>query len=1592
MKKTNIWKLLVLTVLVISLCLPFAGCKETPAEEPGQTTTVPTTDPVPEQTDPEPSETQPQETDPEPVILQAGTMSKHMKGKNGDAGIYFMMEPNEIPADSSWETEFRPTSKNAVQLFRNGEVYDIGTTAAGMIIKYSDTEYYLKLEQWLLKDYFPIRDGDILKIEGIFRNAAIDVMFQIETSYIQVSEGLVFFSTEYPEGSGVNVKYVGNPTSHPNGKTSDGIYFKLEKNSVPYDDWTIEYSPATESAVQLIRDGKTYNIGNKAAGTIVKYSDTEYYLKLEQWIIKDFYPIRDGDVIVLNGKFVNSGVSTVFSISKTYISINEGLLTFSTEYPTESGVEAQVIPTMLEHPNGFTGTGLYFKAAEANTLPYDGWLVEYFPREAGCIKLIRGDETYDIANVDAGTIVKYSDTEYYFKLEQWMYRNYYPFVDGDILVVEGKFVNAGLAGLMEIGKTYITFSGGMAYFSTEYPTGPVGPTRIQGGTMSSHPDGWKSDANGGLYFKLDANDAPFATDWSLRYVPTTTGAIKLIRNGVTTDVANTGAEMLVKYGEDSYYMEFWPISMKPIVEGDTLVIEGSFVNAANNVVLVIDKTYVTIENGQPVFTTEASSVIEAGHMQPHANGWNTSNNEGLYFKLNANEVPYDGWNTEYEPVSAASIKLIRGEETYNIGIPGRGTVVKYSDTEYYLKLVAWTIGEYAPIVPGDVLIVEGEFKNADNGVTFNISRTVITVGENYELTFTDEENVDGTIQAGVMSSHPNGWNTQNNKGMYFTLASNEVPYSDQWDVFYYPTTAENIKLIRDGETVNIAQTDREFIVKFEDTGYYLKLEKWTIGDYFPLVSGDVLMVEGNFTNQVSGVTFNISKTYITIGDNYSLSFSETAPEQKPEGDGSVAVNGFKPHSTNGFNTGSMDGLYCVADANTAPFDGWTIEYTPVEASGYRLVRGDETFDIGIPGRGTLVKFSENEYYLKFGWCVGDYANTVTVGDQLIVEGKWRQNTGGDAVLDIARTVITIGEGYTLTFETEFTEPEDPDVTDPENDGALQPHFEKGLQLSGVETLIYAVMEPNSGVHNGWETEYTPVEAAGLRLVREGETYEIGNPGQGTLVKYSETEYCLKLAPWTVTGGHLPLRAGDQVIVAGAYTGREGTACEGSTITIAQTIITYNADGTVTFDSAETEPENHGPMAAHSVNGWTATGGLYFTMAANDMPYNDWNIRYTPTAESNVKLIRGGQTYDVAHTQRETIVKFSETEYYYEFWTLDTYKPIVAGDVLIVEGDFVNTASGATLQIAKTTITIHSDGTATFQSEVAEPEDPEVTEPEATEPEATQPDITGLVMKAWDEKAWNTGSNGGFWFTMDANDIPADETWVLEYTPVSADVLKLVRNGETVNIAIPGRGTFIKANDAEYYLKLEWNIGDYANAITVGDQIIVEGDFTNATNGVTFTVKKTTVTIGENYALTFDSEDSEPEDDAIQVGNMTENSGGITDGIIYFSLPDNDLPSSLTKSDFRPENAGVIKLIRDGVTYEIADPQVKTVVKQTASKYRLLRSALTMTLQSGDILVVEGKFTGGNTDQEAVYTISIGKTYIFIGDGVVTFSTELPAEE
>lgn len=115
----------------------------------------------------------------------------------------------------------------------------------------------------------------------------------------------------------------------------DGLYFCLWANEVPYGaDWDVEYIPTTPETVKVVRDGVTYNVGNPAAGTLVKYSNTEYFLKFEKWVIgEEVFPIQDGDVIIVEGDFVakdGSGWTLSFEPNYCMVVVSADLTRFST--------------------------------------------------------------------------------------------------------------------------------------------------------------------------------------------------------------------------------------------------------------------------------------------------------------------------------------------------------------------------------------------------------------------------------------------------------------------------------------------------------------------------------------------------------------------------------------------------------------------------------------------------------------------------------------------------------------------------------------------------------------------------------------------------------------------------------------------------------------------------------------------------------------------------------------------------------------------------------------------------------------------------------------------------------------------------------------------------------------------------------------------------------------------------------------------------------------------------------------------------------------------------------------------------------------
>lgn len=149
---------------------------------------------------------------------------------------------------------------------------------------------------------------------------------------------------------------------------------------------------------------------------------------------------------------------------------------------------------------------------------------------------------------------------------------------------------------------------------------------------------------------------------------------------------------------------------------------------------------------------------------------------------------------------------------------------------------------------------------------------------------TDPEPTDAPANYSViekLNKHENGWvqNTWGNGsyGVYFNAKSNEAPYSEGENYVYYrPVSEDCILLVRDGETYELGNPFFDFLHKESRTAYYLRLEEWMVSDYFPIVNGDMIIVEGDFINEDNGHTIHINKAYITFAGDMAK-FSQTDP-------------------------------------------------------------------------------------------------------------------------------------------------------------------------------------------------------------------------------------------------------------------------------------------------------------------------------------------------------------------------------------------------------------------------------------------------------------------------------------------------------------------------------------------------------------------------------------------------------------------------------------------------------------------------------------------------------------------------------------------
>ena len=955
-----------------------------------------------------------------------------------------------------------------------------------------------------------------------------------------------------------------------------GFYFTMDKNDIPLNEdvdedgnslaWSNTFAPTADDCIVIIRGEDEIHVGIPENAVLVKYSETGYYLKTasgEEKLLAD--ALKPGDVIVIRGDFTNG--NTTFTVAESLIFVGEdGSLTI--EAVPESGVvmlsDGTTIDVTISSSTGNiapTKSGIYFEAP-ANDAPYEtGWTLEYKPVSEGCVKVIRGGKEISIGNVERGTIVKYGEGNYFLKTDTWtLGQTFGTLQEGDILVIGGQF-KAPDGTILNLATSYITVGAETATFSPEAPSTPSEPGKSYDVTISSST-GNIAPTKSGIYFEAPANDASYETDWTLAYNPVSADCVKVIRGGKEIVIGNVERGTIVKYGEGNYFLktDTWTLGQTfgTLQEGDVLVISGQF-KAPDGTILNLATSYITVGAETATFSPEAPSTpsepgksydvtisSSTGNIAADGNGVKS----GIYFEAPANDASYEtDWTLAYNPVSADCVKVIRGGKEIVIGNVERGTIVKYGEGNYFLKTDTWTLGQtFGTLQEGDILVIGGQFQ-APDGTILNLTTSYITVGTNtadFSTTMPEPAPEPTVVNAGAMQADSRG---KSSEGLYFKLSANDAPFNPDWTESYTPASADCIKLIRDGKTYSIGNIAAGTIIKYSETEYYLKTEKWMMSDFYPIRDGDILLVEGNFTDAKGETVLSFSSNYISM-EYGSATFSETYPDgsafNKVE-TGMMGEDSWKD-ITNGVS-------FTLADNQAPGNPDWSLMYTPATESCIQLVRDGVTYNVAIPGRGTIVKFDDNRYYIKAdNWAMGDYA-PLREDDVLIVSGDFVNSENG-YVLSIPTNYIGIYWERPYFYDTMPTEKPAKPVTEKPSasrgaaaktakDWTTFEQYavtklekdERGRTPTGI---YFRSAENDAPFKEDWTALYSPVDSACVKLIRDGVVYEIGIPGRGTIVKFGSAEFYLKTETWNL-GEYMPLQEGDVLVLEGEFESQEEEA-------------------------------------------------------------------------------------------------------------------------------------------------------------------------------------------------------------------------------------------------------------------------------------------------------------------------------------------------------------------------------------------------------------------------------------------------------------------
>ena len=788
-------------------------------------------------------------------------------------------------------------SADCVKLIKSGSdtVYNIGAltehgTSDGILVSHNGTELILRNSQWNLNcttygdnAIAPLAYGDTIIVGGNF--TANGVVFHISTTYItKDADGYIHCSETFETGDFT-------PSA-----TTGGFYLDAEYKCYDESGWHQFYADSAGN-VKMFRNGSVYNIGElntnlTSDGILVNRNGNRLFFQHSQWMLNcsgnsGLSPMQAGDVIYIGGNFTTSA-GNVLHVKPTYIYMDgQGNLT------TADGYNVGTLSADSTHPAMQSGGDIYGVAEGGYNA---GNWTEYKADSMDCVKLRKSGSGTDVPIGIPGSqniMRKRGDnvfcvisTQYYLNLAGQ--GSLTPFDEGDVMIVEGNFTGVSDGITAHIERTYITIVNGNLVFSTTEPGSTPTPSVIQAGVMeadSGHP----SLNNGSFYFTMANNAIPYDAGWSNEFYATSADVIKLIRGGGTeasaVAIAQTspGRAPFIKYSQSGYYFngsDAWHLgSSAPLQNGDILIVEGQFTDGETT--FNVSKSVVVIgSDGSLTFTDEVPAPpIQAGVMEinsEHA----SLNNGSFYFTMQDNDIPYDsGWANEFKATSADCIKLIRGGGTEEDAVSiarvgsGGGPFIKYGKNTYYFNGGdAWHLGDSAPLRNGDIVIVEGEFTNGTT--TFEVSKSVIVIGPDGVLTFGTTVPTTTIINGGMLAADVNEGSLLNSRDFYFSMAANDLPADSTWSTRYYPSSADCIKLTRNGTTTSVGNVNAGTLLKFDTTRYYMALDTWAYPNAQPQ-PGDILTIEGDFT--LGTTTLRVTKTYITVNWDGTLTFSSSQP-------------------------------------------------------------------------------------------------------------------------------------------------------------------------------------------------------------------------------------------------------------------------------------------------------------------------------------------------------------------------------------------------------------------------------------------------------------------------------------------------------------------------------------------------------------------------------------------------------------------------------------------------------------------------------------------------------------------------------------------